>query len=154
VTTHDIKLKKERYKICARMGLTTLIMEMANPARPEKAEELEFLIDSGAIYSVVPARVLRRLRIRPIATEEFSLADGSRIRRRKGVAFFKYGDKVGGADVIFGEPGDAQLVGALTLEALGLVLDPLRRELKPLPMILGGWPPPEQRRNRRRQSAE
>ena len=124
------------------MGLTTLKMEVANPSRPDKTEELEFLIDSGAIYSVVPARVLRRLRIRPIATEEFSLANGSWIRRRKGVAFFKYGEKVGGADVIFGEPGDAQLVGALTLEALGFVLDPIRRELKPLPMVLGGWPPP------------
>ena len=30
--------------------------------------------------------------------------------------------------------------------AFGLVLDPLRRELKPVPMILGGWPPPEHRR--------
>lgn len=27
-------------------------------------------------------------------------------------------------------------LGAFTLEALGLSLDPLRRELKPLPMIL------------------
>jgi predicted aspartyl protease len=121
-------------------------MQVANPARPDKTEELEFLIDSGAIYSVVPTPILRRLKIRPLATEDFSLANGSHIQRRKGVAVFKYGDKVGGADVIFGEPGDAQLVGALTLEALGLVLDPLKRELKPLPMILGGWRAPEQRR--------
>lgn len=128
------------------MGITTLKMEVANPARPARTEELELLVDSGAIYSVVPATVLRRLGIRPIATEEFSLANGTRVRRGKGVAFFKYGEKVGGGDVIFGEPGDAQLAGALTLEALGLVLDPLRRELKPLPMILGGWPPPERRR--------
>jgi len=28
------------------------------------------------------------------------------------------------------------LLGAFTLEALGLALDPLKRELKPLPMIL------------------
>jgi predicted aspartyl protease len=128
------------------MGLTTLKMEVANPARPARTAELEFLVDSGAIYSVVPATVLRRLGIRPIATEEFSLANGSRIRRRKGVAFFKYGAKVGGADVIFGEPGDAHLLGMLTLEALGLALDPLRRELRPMPMILGGWPALEQRR--------
>jgi hypothetical protein len=30
------------------------------------------------------------------------------------------------------------LLGALTLEALGLSLDPLRRELKPLPLIIAG----------------
>ena len=58
---------------------------------------------------------------------------------------FKYAAKVGVADVIFGEPGDAQLLGALTLEALGLVLDPLRRELKLLPMVLGWWPPDKER---------
>ena len=38
--------------------------------------------------------------------------------------------------MIFGEPGDAVLLGAFTLEALGLCLDPLKRELLPLPMIL------------------
>jgi hypothetical protein len=41
--------------------------------------------------------------------------------------------------VIFGEPEDSNLLGAFTLEALGLALDPLRRELHPLPMILAGW---------------
>jgi hypothetical protein len=49
---------------------------------------------------------------------------------------FRYGERVGGADVIFGEEGDHQLLGALTLEALGLALDPLKRELRPLPMML------------------
>ncbi len=43
--------------------------------------------------------------------------------------------------VIFGEEGDSQLLGAFTLEALGLALDPLKRELKPLPMILAGYRP-------------
>ena len=52
------------------------------------------------------------------------------------MALFQYEDKIGGADVIFGEKGDHVLLGAFTLEALGLALDPLRRELKPLPMIL------------------
>ncbi len=53
------------------------------------------------------------------------------------MAIFKYKDEVGGADVIFGEPGDSALLGAFTLEALGLALDPLRRELLPLPLVLG-----------------
>jgi clan AA aspartic protease len=121
------------------MGLTILEMEVRNPANPEVTERLEFLIDSGAIYSVVPTPVLERLGIKPLATEEFRLADGSRISRQKGVALFRYGDKVGGADVVFGEEGDSQLLGAFTLEALGLTLDPLKRELRPMPMILAGY---------------
>jgi len=49
---------------------------------------------------------------------------------------FKFGQYVGFADVIFGEEGDATLLGALSLEALGLSLDPIRRELKPRRLVL------------------
>ncbi len=118
------------------MGLTVLELEVSNPAHPERAVRLEFLVDSGAVYSVVPAPVLEELGIRPLAEQEFRLANGMRVVRKKGVALFRYGDRIGGTDVIFGEEGDVTLLGVLTLEALGLVLDPLRRELHPLPMML------------------
>ncbi len=120
------------------MGLTVLEVEVGNPANPEVTRRVELLIDSGAIYSVIPTPVLEALDIKPLAEQEFRLADGSKITRQKGIALFKYGDRIGGADVIFGEPEDSTLLGAFTLEALGLALDPLRRELIPLPMILGG----------------
>ena len=124
------------------MGLTTLEIEVGNPANPQATEKLEFLFDSGAIYSVVPAPVLERLGIQPVTSQEFRLADGSKITRKKGIALFKYGERIGGADVIFGEEGDSVLLGAFTLEALGLSLDPLRRDLKPIPMILASHYPP------------
>jgi clan AA aspartic protease len=118
------------------MGLTVLEIEVGNPANPDLTERVEFLVDSGAVYSVVPKEVLERLGVRPLAEQEFRLADGTKISRKKGVAVFRYGKLVGGADVIFGEEGDSVLLGAFTLEALGLALDPLRRELRSLPMVL------------------
>ena len=118
------------------MGLTVLEIEVGNPANPEVTEKIEFLIDSGAVYSVVPTPTLERLGIKPLAEQEFRLANGTKIMRKKGGALFKYGDRIGVADVIFGEVGDSVLLGAFTLEALWLSLDPLRRELKQLPMIL------------------
>ena len=118
------------------MGLTVLEIEVGNPATPDTRERVEFLVDSGAIYSVVPSEILTRLGLRPLVEQEFRLADGTKITRKKGIALFKYGDRIGGADVIFGEEGDSVLLGAFTLEALGLSLDPLRRELRPLPMVL------------------
>jgi clan AA aspartic protease len=118
------------------MGINSLEVEVGNPANPGVTEKLEFLVDSGAIYSVVPTPILERLGIKPLSDQEFRSADGTKIVRKKGIALFKYKDKIGGADVIFGEDGDSVLLGAFTLEALGLALDPLRRELKPLPMIL------------------
>lgn len=118
------------------MGLTTLEVEVANVARPEVGEKVDFLVDSGAVYSVVPAPLLERLGIQPIVEEEFRLANGEKVVRRNGAALFRYRGRVGAADVIFGEEGDATLLGALTLEGLGLALDPLKRELKPIPMML------------------
>ncbi|HVO25995.1 MAG TPA: hypothetical protein VMW56_20440 [Candidatus Margulisiibacteriota bacterium] len=38
------------------MGRTVLKVEVGNPAKPTRTEEVEFLIDSGVIYPVVPAR--------------------------------------------------------------------------------------------------
>lgn len=118
------------------MRVTSLVVEVANPSRPAATERLTFTVDSGAVYSVVPGTVLRRLQIRPLKRETFRLVDGATIVRWKGMALFKYRNWIGGGDVIFGENGDAVLLGALTLAALGLSLDPIRRELKPMPLIL------------------
>ncbi len=92
------------------VGLNALEILVANPAQPQRTTAVEFLIDSGAIYSVVPSAILDDLGIKPLAEQSFRLADGSKIVRRKGVAVFKYKDQIGGADVIFGEEGDAMLL--------------------------------------------
>jgi len=118
------------------MGQTVLKIEIASPARPDVWETIDFLIDSGAVYSVLPTPVLQQLGISPLTEQEFRLADGSRTVRKRGVALFRYKDRIGGGDVIFGEDEDANLLGALTLDSLGYALDPLRRELRDLPMIL------------------
>ncbi|MBI4515285.1 MAG: aspartyl protease family protein [Deltaproteobacteria bacterium] len=118
------------------MGMTFLKLKVGNPARPRKTETMEFLIDTGALYSVVPASSLRRLGIRPDRVEEFTLAGGSHTKRCAGGAVFEIDGRRGPSPVIFGERDDATLVGAVTLEALGLMVDPLKRQLRPLPMLL------------------
>jgi predicted aspartyl protease len=123
------------------MGLTVLALEVANPAAPDRREQVEFLIDSGAIYSFVPRDVLERLGIASHSRQRFRLADGSSIERDRGDALFFYGSGRGAAPVVFGEPGDANLLGAVTLESLGFVLDAVRRDLLPLPMVVAGSVP-------------
>ena len=70
------------------------------------------------MHSVAPGPVLTTLGIVPLTTQEYRLADGSKVHRQQGVAVFRYGECVGGADVIF-EEGDSNLLGATTLESLG-----------------------------------
>lgn len=118
------------------MGLTYLDIEVANPALPNKTKIVQFLIDSGAIYSLVPQAILAELGIQPSGEEHYYLANGDKITRKRGNAFFSYQGKIGAAPVIFGEEGDAPLLGAVTLESLGVVLDPFHRELRPLKLML------------------
>lgn len=119
------------------MGLTFIKASIINPANPRRKTRLEFLVDSGATYSVAPKTRLKRIGIRPHGTRIFTLADGTRMTREIGAAIFSVNGEQAASPVIFGEPGDSMLFGIVSLEALGLILDPIRRELRPLPMILG-----------------
>ncbi|MEW6753119.1 MAG: aspartyl protease [Candidatus Latescibacterota bacterium] len=120
------------------MGLTVLSIEVADPARPDARVAVDFLVDSGAVYSFVPRDVLVGLGIAPHARQRFRLADGSTLERHRGDALFFYQGQRGAAPVIFGEKEDATLLGAVTLESLGFVLDPVRRDLVRLPMLVAG----------------
>lgn len=101
-----------------------------------RSRMVEFLVDSGAVYSVVSGTTLKTLGCKPYRQKDFFLADGSKITRRIGGAYFEYGGIGGPAPVIFREKGDCNLVGVTTLEALELVLDPFSRELRPMTMNL------------------
>jgi clan AA aspartic protease len=118
------------------MGLTYIDIKIANPARPRRSARLKFLVDSGAMYSAVPAQVLSRLGIKPERTKQFILADGTEIKRSLGEALFSLNGEKGTSPVIFGEEGDSTLLGSVSLEVLGFMLDPFKRELRPLPMLL------------------
>lgn len=119
------------------MGLTHVRARIANPARPGRTASVRFLVDSGAVYSVVPATTLRRLGIRPHSSRTFMLADGTEITRDIGDATFRIDDRRAASPVIFGEKDDAALLGTVSLESLGLILDPMKRVLRPLPLVLG-----------------
>ncbi len=93
------------------------------------------MIDSGVVYSLVPSDFLKQLGIKSYKTVEFSLADGTTISRKVGDAYFEYKGVGGAASVIFGEKGDEPLLGATTLESIGLVLNPFTRVLYPMRML-------------------
>jgi len=114
------------------MGVTNVRATVGNPADPSRKCEVEFLVDSGATYSLVPAEILSGLEIKPHSVREFVLGNGDFVKRKMGTATFEYLGVRGDSLVMFGEPGDSALLGCTTLEGFGLILDPFRRELKPL----------------------
>lgn len=117
------------------MSITYLKAKVSNPLNPKKLLDKKFLVDSGAIYSVLPETDLRQLKIHPEGTQKFLLANGEEIEKKIGEAKFHYRERSATSKVIFGDAG-IYLLGVTTLENLGMILDPLSRELKPLPMLL------------------
>lgn len=111
------------------MGITRVHLIIKNPSQPGRTFEGNFLVDSGATYTVVPKNILHELGIKPQREEIISLADGTFIKRDVGSALYEYQGIESAAPVLFGEKDDSALLGVLTLEAMGLVLDPLKRKL-------------------------
>ena len=112
-----------------RVGITYVDGQATGPTG--ETLPVRLLVDSGARYTLLPHDVWSRLGIVPKRRELFELADGTIIGRGMSECHvaFSWGD--GHTPVILGEPGDdVALLGSVTLEEFGLVLDPLRRSLK------------------------
>ncbi len=102
-----------------------------------REEEVEFLVDSGATYSLLKKEVWERLGLVPRREAEFVLADGTSVKRKISECYFRFPFGEGHSPVILGEEGDDEnLLGVVTLEILGVILDPFRRELRPARLLL------------------
>ena len=109
----------------------------ARVRRSERGQpvRLRFLVDTGAVYTVLPLSVWRRLRLRPRRTVEFTLADGGVIRRPVSTAWIEIARTSAPSPVVLGEAHDGPLLGAVTLETLGLMVNPLTREVRPMGLL-------------------
>jgi predicted aspartyl protease len=102
-----------------------------------KEVRVNFLVDSGATYTVLAERVWRELGLEPIGDMEFMLVDGTIVRRRISEALLEllgYGERH--TPVVLGESEDESLLGIVTLKIFGLILDPFKRELRPIRALM------------------
>jgi len=103
----------------------------------EKELEVNFLVDSGAMYSLLKKEVCDFLNLKPKREAEFILADGTRIKRKISECYMIFPFGEGHSPVIIGEEGDDEnLLGIVTLEIFGVILDPFKREIRPARLIL------------------
>lgn len=116
------------------MGLTYIEGMVSGPTR-EKTR-VEFLVDSGAKYTLLPEASWKAIKLSPKRRMTFMLADGTQIERNISECYIELPQGEGHTPVILGEPGDEALLGVVTLEELGLVLNPFQRSLQPARMML------------------
>ena len=97
---------------------------------------VQFLVDSGATYTLLPQADWQSLGLKPKRRVKFTLADGTRMERDVSECHIELPQGEGHTPVILGEPGDQPLLGVVTLEELGLVLNPFQRTLQPMQVFL------------------
>lgn len=119
------------------MGITTIKLTIKNPSNLNKKFEQEFLVDTGAHYTVLPKAAVKQLGLKPSHIQEFSLADGKIIKRPIGGAVIRFQNKELPVAVVLGQKGDAALLGVTTLETFGLMIDPFKRKLYHSKLMLG-----------------
>jgi len=116
------------------MGLVYVEGTVSSPTGQQAT--LQFLVDSGATYTLLPHDTWRSIGLTPKRSIRCRLADGTLIERQVSECYIALAQGDGHTPVILGEPGDEALLGAITLEVLGLVLNPFTRTLQPMQMLL------------------
>jgi len=118
------------------VGFVKVRVKIGNPEKPSVFKEVELIADTGAIYTVVSKKVLEELGIRKRGKRKFKLTVGKIVEREVGIVEIEVKKTVAYTTVVFGEEDDTQVLGVTTLEELGMQVDPVTGELKPMELLL------------------
>src|SRR2546430_8650735 len=107
--------------------------------RKKSADVPKMLGDTGAEFTWINAETLKKIGVKREKKDyTFVMANGQQITRAVGFAIIRVGDALTTDEVIFGEPGDLQILGARSLEGMNLRVDSRTKKL-----VRAGpsWPP-------------
>jgi len=101
-----------------------------------KWEDVEVLVDSGALFTSILRPILERLGIKPIAKQKLRVYGGGIVERDVGGAVVEYEERRAIVPIVFGEPEDTPILGTTALETLGYQVDPVSKRLKPTELLM------------------
>lgn len=116
------------------MGTVTVTIEIGD-ADGERFESLDVVVDTGSNFTCIPGRILRRLGVPVQRTALSELADGSVAPVEIGETIIRLQGQRITTPVIFGEDGEPNLLGVVTLEQALLAVDPVGKLLVPVNVL-------------------
>ena len=111
------------------MATFTVKVKVWNPASPGRFAELDAWADTGAAYSWISRLRLEPLGVQHVRRLQFQTIEGHTIERDLAAVFLSADGFTGGDNVVLAESGDLEVLGAHSLESLGLAVDPVRKKL-------------------------
>ena len=115
------------------MGEIYITVAIGNPAQPELVWEGEFVVDTGAVDTLVPRQHLESIGIAPEGRRAYGLAGGQGIVMDIAGARIEVLNEITWGTVAFGDEGSEPLLGVTVLESVGIVVDPHNEALSKLP---------------------
>ena len=117
------------------MGFVKVKVGVFNPADPSRVLEIEGIVDTGAVYTVIRRNILESLGLKPLGRRRFKVFGGYVERDLGEVGLLLMGERRT-VPVIFGEAEDAVVIGVTALEIFGLEVDPVRGTLREAELLL------------------
>jgi predicted aspartyl protease len=112
------------------MGLTHITTRVSNLAKIGEPYESEFLVDTGAIDCLAPADALHQAGILIEGKDVYELANGELVEYHYGYGRIAFMGDEAVSRIIFGPPECEPLIGVVTLESMGIGVDPVSKTLK------------------------
>ncbi len=117
------------------MGIFTYAFEVGDP-QGQRFESVEAMVDTGSIFTVLPASQLERLGVPIQRRLSFEIADGSELELNVGETLVRLDGQTITTTVVFAEEGTPALLGAVALETALLAVDPVRQTLVPVNPVM------------------
>lgn len=117
------------------MGHVYADAEITNPLRPRLRTKTKVLIDTGATYTVVPERIARELKLRAVGKKIVKTAQGPDTLDMS-YAEITIDGRSGFSTILVSDKLEQALIGVVTLEIVGLTVDPTTGQLKEVEALL------------------
>ena len=114
------------------MGIFRTTLHVAPLGNPQRRIQVDsVMVDTGSEYNWIPAALLEELGVSRDRVDRFETADGHILERDVGHAILFAAGRWTASPVVFAEPTDKVLLGAIGLEGLSVRIDLSRKELVP-----------------------
>ncbi len=118
------------------MGHVTVSIRLANPVLGLKDKLTEkALVDTGATFTTIPASTAKKLRLKILGKRRVSTAAKTQLLDQS-YAYVEINGRNTVTPLLISKTPDKILIGVITLEALGLSVDPTKGRLKEAETLL------------------